>query len=73
MDVPAILAKITGAVFLALTVRSIIRHVRTVRTQRRLAQKGTEQSVGEEILNNIILYLWLAFATVFSIGMIVNN
>jgi hypothetical protein len=29
--------------------------------------------VSEQILNNILLYLWLAFMLVFSTGMIVNN
>jgi hypothetical protein len=30
-------------------------------------------SVSEKLLNNILLYLWLAFALSFSIGLILNN
>jgi hypothetical protein len=68
MDIPALLAKIVGVVLLGWTIRSIFRHVK-----ERKAQPQLEQSFTEQILNNILLYLWLLFMTAFSIGMIVNN
>lgn len=72
MDLATVLVKIAGVVFLGWTIFSIVKHVKTVKAQR--AEAGApKQSVSETILNNIILYLWLAFMTVFSIGMIVNN
>lgn len=30
-------------------------------------------SISEQLLNNILLYLWLAFMLAFSTGMILNN
>ena len=68
MDLSSILAKIVGLVLLGWTVRSIIKHVK-----ERKASVQLEQSFTEQILNNILLYLWLLFMTAFSIGMIVNN
>ncbi|MBN1982604.1 MAG: hypothetical protein JW795_13805 [Chitinivibrionales bacterium] len=71
MDIAAILIKVTGLVFLLWTVRSIVLHVREKRT---IAQSKKEvQSISEQILNNVLLYLWLAFMLVFSAGMIINN
>lgn len=71
MDIPSILVKLTGVIFLLWTIRSIIIHVR----ERRGAGQSKKEtnSISEQILNNILLYLWLAFMLVFSTGMIVNN
>lgn len=72
MDIPAILAKIAGAILLLWTLRSIYRHFK----DQKIAQeqkKQEVQSVSEQILNNILLYLWLAFMVIFSSGMILNN
>jgi threonine/homoserine/homoserine lactone efflux protein len=70
MDIPAILVKIVGLGLLAWTVVSIIRHVRS-----KIKQKNARevQSVTEQVLNNLLLYLWLAFMLAFSTGMIINN
>jgi hypothetical protein len=68
MNIPILLVKVTGAVLLAWTIRSIVKHFKGKRQQ-----KDTEQSLSERLLNNLLLYLWLAFMLVFSIGMIVNN
>lgn len=72
MDIPALLVKITGAILLIWTIRSIYMHVKE---KRKAAKEGKEevQSVSERILNNVLLYLWLAFMLVFSSGMILNN
>lgn len=72
MDLAAILAKITGAIFLVWTLFSIYKHVRLT---QKANSSGTQevQSISEQILNNILLYLWLAFMVIFSTGMIVNN
>lgn len=72
MDLPTILVKIVGAVFLLWTGRSIWRHIKDKRQQRTSAAIAS-QSITELILNNILLYLWYAFMLVFSTGMIVNN
>lgn len=71
MDLSAILAKITGIIFLVWTLFSIYKHVK--QQQKVNNAKQEVQSVSEQILNNILLYLWLAFMIVFSTGMIVNN
>jgi hypothetical protein len=68
MTLSVILVKSAGVVLLGLTARSIWKHIK-----ERKNNKGSEQSVSESILNNLLLYLWLAFMTVFSIGMMVNN
>lgn len=72
MDIPALLAKLVGAVLLVLTGRSIYRHVKERRAARR-SGKQDSQSLSEHLLNNLLLYAWLAFMLVFSTGMIVNN
>lgn len=72
MDLPILLAKLTGLVLLAWTCRSIYKHVKEKREAHQRGDQDT-QSVSELILNNILLYLWLAFMLVFSVGMIVNN
>ena len=76
MDLAAIIAKITGAVLLILTLRSIYRHfARKKGASKARPASGTEakSSVSEMILNNLLLYLWLLFMLVFSSGMILNN
>ncbi|MBN1309369.1 MAG: hypothetical protein JXA18_15705 [Chitinispirillaceae bacterium] len=73
MDLPTILIKIAGAVLLGWTLYSIYRHVREKQKAMKASKAGEAQSVTEQILNNILLYLWLAFMVVFSIGMMVNN
>ena len=73
MELSIVLIKITGVVLLIWTLYSIYRHVRERQKAVKAANNGEVQSVSEQILNNILLYLWLAFMVVFSIGMIVNN
>jgi hypothetical protein len=68
MPLTIIIAKIVGAGLLGWTVYSIVKHVR-----ERRRNKTNEQSITESILNNLLLYLWLAFMVVFSTGMIFNN
>ncbi len=72
MDLPSILIKITGLVLLAWTIRSIVLHVKE---KRKIAAEAKEedQSVTEQVLNNVLLYLWLVFMLAFSTGMMVNN
>ena len=72
MDLPALLAKLVGAVLLVLTGRSIYRHVKE-RREAKQSGKQDRQSLSEHLLNNLLLYAWLAFMVVFSTGMIVNN
>jgi hypothetical protein len=71
MDVPALLAKAAGVVFLAMTVRSIVKHVRE---RIAAAHSGADaQAKSEKALNNTLLYAWLAFSLAFSMGLILNN
>lgn len=72
MDISTILIKLTGAILLVFTIRSIIKHIKTVVSERKKG-KVDEQSVTEQILNNLLLYIWLAFMVAFSTGMILNN
>jgi len=72
MDIPKILINITGFILLIWTIRSIYIHIKE-RKQQKSDSRAEEQSVSEQILNNILLYLWLAFMIVFSTGMILNN
>ena len=73
MELSTILIKLTGVVLFIWTIYSIYRHVREKQAAAKNAKPGEVQSISEQILNNILLYLWLAFMVVFSIGMIVNN
>lgn len=73
MEVSTILIKLAGVVLLIWTGYSIYKHVREKQVAAKNAKPGEVQSISEQILNNILLYLWLAFMVVFSIGMIVNN
>ena len=68
MTISMILVKAVGVILFAGTVRSVIKHLKE-RKQRKLDQ----QAVSEQMLNNFLLYVWLAFMTVFSLGMIFNN
>lgn len=72
MDIPTILIKITGLVLLIWTIRSIVIHIKE---KKKAVQDGKkeEQSVTEQVLNNVLLYLWLVFMLAFSTGMIANN
>jgi len=72
MDLSTILVKITGGVFLVWTLFSIYKHFRGKKAEPQ-KNKDDKQSVSEQILNNILLYLWLAFMIAFSVGMIANN
>ncbi len=71
MDTPAILIKITGVVLFLLTIRSIYKHVKDKRAKR--GKEKQPQSVSEQFLNGLLLYVWLAFMTAFSLGMFFNN
>lgn len=73
MELSTILVKITGVILLVWTLYSVYRHVREKQQGAKLVKPGEAQSISEQILNNILLYLWLAFMIIFSIGMIVNN
>ena len=68
MEISTVLVKVVGIVFLAWTVRSIIKHLKEQKEKPEDAQ-----STSEKFLNSFIYYLWLAFMTVFSFGMIFNN
>lgn len=74
MDYANLIAKLVGIVLLLWTGRSIYRHF----TQRKskpdsTAPEGKIPSLSEQLLNNLLLYLWLAFMVIFSTGMIFNN
>ncbi|HEX3019048.1 MAG TPA: hypothetical protein VHP36_02045 [Chitinispirillaceae bacterium] len=73
MDLPTILAKITGVVLLIWTIFSIYKHFNTKNVKIKTNKHSEGQSISEQFLNTGLLYLWLAFMMVFSIGMIVNN
>jgi hypothetical protein len=68
MPLTIIIAKAVGLILLVWTIRSIWKHLK-----ERKQNKGNEQSFTEQVLNNLLLYLWLAFMMVFSTGMILNN
>jgi len=72
MDLPSILAKTAGVILFAWTGRSIYKHVKEKQAARKI-QKADTQSLSESFLNNLLLYLWLAFMVAFSVGMFVNN
>ncbi|MGA2506886.1 MAG: hypothetical protein ABSF80_05350 [Chitinispirillaceae bacterium] len=77
MDYPSISAKIIGIALLAWTSRSVYRHFAQRKTNVDSTLKNTKEaikpSITEQLLNNLLLYLWLAFMVVFSMGMILNN
>jgi threonine/homoserine/homoserine lactone efflux protein len=68
MPLTIIIVKVVGAALLGWTVYSIVKHIR-----ERRRNNTNEQSITESLLNNLLLYLWLAFMVVFSSGMILNN
>jgi hypothetical protein len=68
MELSTIIVKVVGLLLLAWTIRSIFKHLK-----ERKASGQSEQSITEQLLNNVLLYLWLTFMTVFSVGMMVNN
>ena len=70
MDWPVILIKITGCVLFIWTMHSIYTNVKKVKQKN---EGGAEQSVSEQLLNNLLLIAWLTFMTAFSLGMIFNN
>jgi len=72
MDLSTILVKLTGVVFLIWTIFSIYKHFKGKKAEQD-KNKDAKQSLSEQILNNILLYLWLAFMIAFSLGMIFNN
>ena len=68
MQLSTVIVKIVGLLLLGWTIRSVFKHLK-----ERKSAVQSEQSITEQFLNNILLYLWLTFMTVFSIGMMVNN
>lgn len=68
MDIASISAKIVGAALFVWTLYSIYKHIKT-----KGFKKLGDQAVSEMVLNNTLLYLWLAFMTAFSLGMFFNN
>jgi hypothetical protein len=84
MDLAALLAKLTGLALCLWTLRSIYKHffaqsknklVTATSGGQTASVSGLEkkQSLSEAFLNNLLLYLWLAFMLAFSTGMIINN
>lgn len=81
MDYSTILVKVTGAVLLIWTLRSIYKHFKDNKTKKDAPTDATPRSnkddknpsLSEQLLNNLLLYLWLAFMIIFSSGMILNN
>ncbi|NLD94204.1 MAG: hypothetical protein GX639_16220 [Fibrobacter sp.] len=72
MLLSTILVKIVGGIFLVWTIFSIYKHFKSIKNPAK-STKETKQSSSEQFLNNALLYLWLTFMIVFSVGMIVNN
>lgn len=72
MDLPVILIKITGIILFAWTAFSIYKHIKAKLAAQK-DKKVDSQSLSEQFLNNLLLYVWLAFMVVFSSGMVLNN
>lgn len=72
MNIATILIIITGIALLLWTIHSIRVHLEEVR-KNKVSSQSDEQSVSEQVLNNVLLYVWLAFMIVFSVGMMCNN
>lgn len=70
MDISTVLIKITGAVILFFTARNFAAHIKK---ESKEAKAAATQSKGERLLNGILFYLFLAFITALSLGMIINN
>jgi threonine/homoserine/homoserine lactone efflux protein len=74
MDYSTILVKVTGAALLIWTGRSIFKHFMDHKAKNAALPKDEKKpSLTEQLLNNLLLYLWLAFMVIFSSGMIINN
>ncbi|MDO5577369.1 MAG: hypothetical protein Q4F84_09840 [Fibrobacter sp.] len=73
MSLATILIKITGVVLLGWTAFSIYKHIKGKYIEAKTKKPDEVQSATEQFLNNIVLYLWLAFMLAFSTGMIFNN
>ena len=82
MDYSTVLVKVTGGVLLIWTLRSIYKHFKDHNSKKVPPQDATpgsnqkddkNPSLTEQLLNNLLLYLWLAFMIIFSSGMILNN
>jgi hypothetical protein len=84
MDYSTIIIKIAGAALLAWTLRSIYKHFANRKAKLAAASNSApgsaavppienKPSLSEQLLNNLLLYLWLAFMLIFSTGMIMNN
>ena len=72
MSLDILLAKIVGLLLFAWTAKSIYHHV-SIEIKQRTAKPDEAQSISEDILNKVLLYLWLTFMVVFSLGMVFNN
>ncbi|HMA63699.1 MAG TPA: hypothetical protein VKO63_00830 [Chitinispirillaceae bacterium] len=72
MLLSTVLVKIVGGIFLVWTIFSIYKHFKNVKNPPK-STKDNKQSTSEQFLNNTLLYLWLTFMIVFSVGMMVNN
>jgi len=70
VDISTILIKITGVVILIFTIKNFIAHIKR---ESKEAKASASQSKGERFLNGILFYLFLAFITALSLGMIFNN
>jgi threonine/homoserine/homoserine lactone efflux protein len=81
MNYPTILIKVAGALLLIWTLRSIFKHFAERKAKAAAAsttataglKADNKSSFSEQLLNNLLLYLWLAFMLIFSTGMILNN
>ncbi|MCX7727095.1 MAG: hypothetical protein N2053_09640 [Chitinispirillaceae bacterium] len=73
MDISIILVKICGFLLFVWTLYSIYRHFSQKKKGVLKDKENETSSTTEKILNSILLYLWLAFLLVFSLGMIFNN
>lgn len=70
MDISALLIQITGVIFFGYTAYSIYKLYKNYEKHK---QETAKESKGEKILNSTLLYLWLTFSIMFSLGMIFNN
>ena len=68
MHLSIVLVKIAGVLLFLWTLYSFIRHLR-----RAKPADEPSQSRSEKALNSTIYYLWIAFMTAFSLGMVFNN
>jgi succinate dehydrogenase hydrophobic anchor subunit len=70
VDISVILIRITGVIILLFTIRNVVLHIKK---ESKEAKAALTQSSGERFLNGVLFYLFLAFITAFSLGMIFNN